>query len=132
MTALLGRSSDAALAARFHLSVATVSRKRRELGVEARFGRRGVPVRWTPAMDADLDRLTVLEMARTYGIKTDTVRSRLRQLGRQPLVRRQKAAWDSARLARLGRDSDSALAREWGVSHTTVRRKRLELAATGR
>ncbi|MFW5860223.1 MAG: hypothetical protein ACOCYP_09375 [Planctomycetota bacterium] len=123
----LGQAPDAVVAQELGISVASVCRKRKELGIRACYHRRGMRVVWTPEMLADLDRLSVLEFARAHGVKTDTVREQLRRLGKRPVTRRRPMEWTAERIARLGTAPDTVLAREWGASHTTVRKKRVEL-----
>jgi DNA-binding CsgD family transcriptional regulator len=111
---LLGKIPDHVLAKKVGLSQASVSMKRRSLGI-APF--RKPPTKWTKRMQSLLGRLTDKEMAIQFGVSVERVRRRRVRLNVPAL---KPCFWTPERAALLGTMPDRELARRLGVKNNRV------------
>jgi DNA-binding CsgD family transcriptional regulator len=118
--ALLGRIPDTQIARRLGISAISVSAQRARLGIAPVAGRGKLIVR-----NAELKRtlrLRTVEIHKKLGLAADTCRRLRKELGvpnPHPLHK-----WSDADIARLGTCSDAQLARELGVSKSSVQTAR--------
>lgn len=124
MLELLGRVRDSDVAEQYGIPKKSVYLKRTKLGIPAAFAS-GLMVVRTPEI-ADLLRLPTLEVQRRSGLSVETIK-RLRaelDISAPTLVRWR---WDLEILARLGKEPDATLARDFGVPLSSVENKRRAL-----
>ncbi len=133
--ALLGTASDAAVAAELGVSRSVVTMKRRVLGIPPF----NSPPRelqaepWTAEEDALLGTISDARLAEALARSRMAVYLRRRMLGiRASKPGPVKIRWTKRRLARLGRGTDSAVAREMGLHKSSVQKKRLALGIAAR
>jgi hypothetical protein len=128
--ALLGTASDAAVAAEIGVSRPVVTMKRRILGIPSFNAppHDAHTVTWNAAEEAMLGKVSDAELAEILGRSRVAVYLRRRMLGiRSSKPGPIKIRWTKRRLARLGKDTDDAVALELEVHSSSVQRKRLEL-----
>ncbi len=116
LIALLGRMPDREVARISGFSVSAVQRKRAALGIAAE-GKFGVVVP-TPDLVELLHQKSV-EVRLQTGLSPTTIRVLRQKLGIQRFRR-----WTPELIARLGHEPDSRIARELGISATSVHKKR--------
>ena len=129
--AQLGKLPDRKLAERAGVHHNTILHERRRRGIPA-FKRRSEDARWTKAMIHKLGTDTDRSIAAELGINPASVGRKRRILGIPPFTeqtasRSRAYPWAPEDLARLGKVSDRALARELGLATTTVTNKRQTL-----
>ncbi len=133
LAALLGRTTDAALAKRADLSRKTVEIERRRRGIPA-FTEKRPPVKWTRRLIAILGTASDSDIAEEMGVNAHTVNMKRRMLSIEPYGRPHPMTyeWKERGLALLGRKSDTEVGRALGISRNTVRVKRRELGIAAR
>lgn len=133
LAALLGRTTDAALAKRAGLSRRTVEAERRRRGIPA-FTEKRPPVKWTRRLITMLGTAPDWDIAKEMGVNAHTVNMKRRMLGIEPYGRPNPTTyeWTERGLALLGRKSDTEVGRALGISRNTVRVKRRELGIAAR
>jgi hypothetical protein len=125
--ALLGRRCDRDVAHDLGVTVSSVARQRRILGIP----RKPPTVRdWaSPRIQRLLGRDTDAAVARRLGVSLRTVKLHRAAAGIPP-YRDIRVGWTPAMLARLGQVEDHVIAAQMHVGTSTVRRKRAELGIT--
>lgn len=113
---LLGKRTDREVAEELGVLFATVKKKRLELRIPAYYEARRVVV--TPELKRLL-RLPTTVARNISGLKADTITELRRRLGIKA-PRLSELPWTRAAIAKLGTMPDKKLARELGVSLTTV------------
>jgi hypothetical protein len=137
---LLGRRRDTVIARQMGIRAATVLAKRQELGIPPFHDHR--PIVRTSALKGLLA-LSSKEIHEKYGWSSKAI-AQLRREYRRPAPGRDPERWTKAVLRRLGREPDTALAKQLGIASPTVlwrrrvlgippfRRKRKRSANRGR
>jgi hypothetical protein len=121
----LGRRSDLDIARRLRVHTSTVSRKREELGL-APFRGRVQPILRTPALKTLLRRTGNRALREKHGLSAFVITKLRREFGiRAPGAWPKR--WSREAVARLGKESDTALAKALGITPGAVHYKRRSL-----
>ena len=123
MIALLGQQGDLEVARRFRISPQSVRLKREHLRIAAYRSAR--PIARTPALRAAL-KLPNRALRERYQMSAFVITKLRREYG-VPAPGRHPHRWVKAMVARLGKETDSSLAREMGLSPSAVHMKRESL-----
>lgn len=120
---LLGRVPDTEIGRRFRINPTSIEGKRRQLGIPPYRDSR--PILRSPRLKALL-KLRTFELRKKYGLWPATVVQLRRELGvPRPYVEPQR--WTPDAVARLGKEPDTAIARDLGITSGTVGDKRHRL-----
>jgi DNA-binding CsgD family transcriptional regulator len=123
MRRLLGRVSDSEVARRFSISSSTVVLERRRLGIPPVVDRRGIE---HPAALLKLLRLPLSEVRRRTGLNPKTIAALRTRYGIHSL-RAAELRYTPEVVARMGKESDEAIAIDLGCTPSAVRQKRQSL-----
>jgi superfamily II DNA or RNA helicase len=132
MIAQLGTAPDRDLAARWHISEASVARKRNDLGIAPY---RNDHFLWTPNHEAQLGTAPDRDLAARWDISKQAVRQRRQKHGIASYEEQlQQAIWTPDAVALLGTDHDRTIADLLKVSVASVKaeRKRRGIEAYGK
>jgi hypothetical protein len=125
--AMLGTISDAALSRKLDLSIDTVLKKRRKLGIPA--SRPAKSINWTPDVIASLGKIPDGEVARIHGMNILSVYKKRVALGIRCYARKSKTwhYWTKKEIALLGKMPDGDVALRTGINKASVAWKRCKL-----
>lgn len=123
MRRLLGRVSDLEIARRYSISSSTVVVERRRLGVPPVMDRRGIE--HPPEVLAQLS-LPPSEARRRTGLNLNTIKALRKRYGIRSL-RASELRYTPEAIARMGKESDEAIAIDLGCSPSAVLQKRHSL-----
>lgn len=129
MIALLGKVTDTEVARRFGIHQVSVLRKREELRIPPK--QHGKPVARTRTLRSIL-RLPNRELQTRFAVSPTVAYMLRRKLGIPPPDDDRKVVWTKRDLARLGKEPDLSLAKDMGISHSAVNRKRRDLGIPAR
>lgn len=132
LAALLGQISDAKLARRAGINPETVARERRRRGIGSFRPLRG-PIEWTPEMISLIGIESDGVVGRELGLSRTTIRRKRELLGIPPYAPPPSSAvesaiaWEPEDLALLGTMPDRVVAKQLGISASSVMLKRQAL-----
>src|SRR5438477_226003 len=117
----LGTDSDRAIAGRLGRSIASVEKKRRQLGITSPGTHR-----WTTEEEAIIGQVSDAEAARRLGRSQKAVQHRRRALGMVLFHVENARKWTASEEAQLGAETDAIIARKLGRTVLSVAMKRRE------
>jgi DNA-binding CsgD family transcriptional regulator len=129
MIALLGKVTDTEVARRFGIHQVSVLRKREELSIPPK--QHGKPVARTRTLRSIL-RLPNRELWTRYAVSPTVAWALRRKLGIATPDDDRKVVWTKRALVRLGKEPDLSIAKDMGISHSAVNRKRRALGIQSR
>jgi hypothetical protein len=133
--AALGMATDSELGLRFGIAPRSIAVRRRNLGIRSERSQ-GSDIKWTKQREKLLGTMPDTQLAKQFGIEVYWVRAKRVELGIEAYVTepnpktsgpKKRLNLTPARIASLGKSSDSFLASRWGVTGSTVTHARQRL-----